>query len=214
MPSVVTMTGPGLATVTDDTAVAITTALTPAVTAGLNAIILQIGNPEVPGTVLACLAEINANLGRIADQDKAIAKAVSDLNVAMGTMATAAASNNAVQAMVAANQIQTNNFQTQVTKDALKRAEIPLPEIPEFKEQIKTAVQEGIEFNAISRVNGAITNFINTSIQDTATWIAGTAAYQTVESWLKSAKDSILSIEIYSGKTLDSILKSGKAPTP
>lgn len=212
MPTVVTLTGPGTGIVTDDAAVAITTVLTPVIQANYAAIIAQIGNAEVPGTMLACLAEINHNLGRIADQDKAIAKAIGDLNIAMGTMATASMANNSVQAMLAANTIQTNNFQTQVTKDALKRADIPEPEMPEFKEQIKTAVKEGIEFNAISRVNGAVTNFINTSIQDTATWIAGTAAYQTVSEYLKKAKDSILSIEISSGRSLASMLKTGKAP--
>jgi len=207
------MTGPGTATVTDDTAVAISTVLTPAVTAGLNAIILQIGQPEVPGTVLASLSEINANLTRIADQNKAIAKGISDLDKSIGTMAVATVNNNAIQAMLAVNQIKTNNFQTQVTKEALKRADLPLPKEPELKEQLKTAVEEGIQFNAISTLNGAVTSFINTTVSGTATWIAGTEAYKTVASYVTQAKDAVLAVELPSGKSIASILKTGKAPT-
>lgn len=211
MPSVVTMTGPGTATVTDDAAIAITTVLTPAVTAGFTAIIAQIGNAEVPGTVLAELGQISYNLSRIADSDKAIAKAISDLNVAIGTISSAASESNAIQSMAVANQIKTSNFQIQATKDALKRADLPEPVLPGVKEQIKTAVTDGIEFGTIAAANGAINLAIKSTIQGTATWIAGTSAYQTIEGYLKQAKDSVLSIEIPSPA---SILSRGKSAIP
>jgi hypothetical protein len=210
MPSVVTMTGPGTATVTDDAAIAITTVLTPAVTAGFTAIIAQIGNAEVPGTVLAELGQISYNLSRIADSDKAIAKALSDLNVAIGTISSAASESNAIQSMAVANQIKTSNFQIQATKDALKRADLPEPVVPEIKEQIKTAVTDGIEFGSIAAANGAINAAIKSTVQGTATWIAGTSAYQTIEGYLKQAKDSVLSIEVPSPA---SILSRTKAAT-
>lgn len=212
MPSVVTMTGPGTASVTDDTALAIKAQLVPVLTSSLNAIIAQIGNPEVPGTMLACLAEINSNLTRIADLDKSIAKSVSDLNIAIGTMASAQASNNAIQSVAVANQIATNNFQTQVTKEALERADLPQPKLPSLEEQLKTAVKEGIQFNSIATINGAITEFINSTIKATTAWIAGTAAFQTVKAYLDKVKESILAIEVPSGKSLASILQTGKVP--
>jgi hypothetical protein len=208
MPSIVTMTGPGTATVTDDAAIAITTVLTPAVVSGFTAIIAQIGNAEVPGTVLAELGQISYNLSRIADSDKAIAKAISDLNVAIGTISSAASESNAIQSMAVANQIKTSNFQIQATKDALKRADLPEPVVPEIKEQIKTAVIDGIEFGSIAAANGAINAAIKSTVQGTATWIAGTSAYQTIEGYLKQAKDSVLSIEIPSPASILSRAKS------
>lgn len=208
MPSVVTMTGPGTATVTDDAAIAITTVLTPAVTAGFTAIIAQIGNAEVPGTVLAELGQISYNLSRIADSDKAIAKAISDLNIAIGTISSAASESNAIQSMAVANQIKTSNFQIQATKDALKRADLPEPVVPEIKEQIKTAVVDGIEFGTIAAANGAINLAIKSTVQGTATWISGTSVYQTIEGYLKQAKDSVLSIEIPSPASILSRAKS------
>ena len=208
MPSIVTMTGPGTATVTDDAAIAITAVLTPAMTAGFTAIIAQIGNAEVPGTVLAELGQISYNLSRIADSDKAIAKALSDLNVAIGTISSAASESNAIQSMAVANQIKTSNFQIQATKDALKRADLPEPVVPEIKEQIKTAVTDGIQFGSIAAANGAINLAIKSTVQGTATWIAGTSAYQTIEGYLKQAKDSVLSIEIPSPASILSRAKS------
>jgi hypothetical protein len=208
MPSFVKMTGPGEAVITDDAAIAITTVLTPAVVTGFTAIIAQIGNAEVPGTVLAELGQISYNLSRIADSDKAIAKALSDLNVAIGTISSAASESNAIQSMAVANQIKTSNFQIQATKDALKRADLPEPVVPEIKEQIKTAVTDGIEFGTIAAANGAINAAIKSTVQGTATWIAGTSAYQTIEGYLKQAKDSVLSIEVPSPASILSRAKS------
>ena len=208
MPTFVKMTGPGLAEVTDDAAIAITAVLTPAVVTGFTAIIAQIGNAEVPGTVLAELGQISYNLSRIADSDKAIAKAISDLNVAIGTISSAASESNAIQSMAVANQIKTSNFQIQATKDALKRADLPEPVVPEIKEQIKTAVTDGIEFGSIAAANGAINAAIKSTVQGTATWIAGTSAYQTIEGYLKQAKDSVLSIEVPSPASILSRAKS------
>jgi hypothetical protein len=210
MPSFVKMTGPGEAFITDDAAIAITTVLTPAVVTGFTAIIAQIGNAEVPGTVLAELGQISYNLSRIADSDKVIAKALSDLNVAIGTISSAASESNAIQSMAVANQIKTSNFQIQATKDALKRADLPEPVVPEIKEQIKTAVTDGIEFGTIAAANGAINAAIKSTVQGTATWIAGTSAYQTIEGYLKQAKDSVLSIQVPSP---ESILSRTKAAT-
>lgn len=212
MPSVVTMTGPGSATVTDDAAVAIA-AQTTALTAANTALIAAIGpvGPAVPGTLKGTLAAINDNLGRIADQDKAIAKALSDLQIAVGTMSVAASNNNATNTILAANQIETNNFQTAVTKDALERAGLPLPKMATLEEQLKTSVENGILFSTVSRVSGAITHFLQSTITATAQWIAGTAPYMAVEAYLKKIKDSILAVEVPSLESIKNRIFGGKA---
>jgi hypothetical protein len=128
--------------------------------------------------------------------------------VAIGTISSAASESNAIQSMAVANQIKTSNFQIQATKDALKRADLPEPVLPGVKEQIKTAVTDGIEFGTIAAANGAINLAIKSTIQGTATWIAGTSVYQTVEGYLKQAKDSVLSIEIPSPASILSRAKS------
>ena len=212
MPSVVTMSGPGNAIVSDDAAVAIA-AQTTALTAANTALIAAIGPPgaAVPGTLKGTLAAINDNLGRIADQDKAIAKALYDLNIAVGTMASAVSDNNATQSMLAANQIETNNFQMQVTKDALTRAGLPEPKMPAFEEQMKTAVKNGISFSTISAANGAVQHFLKKTIVSTGEWIAGTAPYMAVEAYLKKIKDSILAVEVPSLESIKNRIFGGKA---
>jgi hypothetical protein len=212
MPSVVTMTGPGTATVTDDAAAAIALQTTALGTANA-ALIAAIGpaGPAVPGTLKATLASISDNLGRIADQDKLIAKALSDLQIAVGTMSAAASDNNATQTILAASQIETNNFQTAVTKEALQRAGLPEPKMPTLEEQLKTSVKNGISFSTISTANGAIQHFLQKTITSTATWIAGTAPYMAVEGYLKKIKDTILAIEIPSLESIKNKIFSGKA---
>ena len=176
------------------------------------ALIAAIGapGPAVPGTLKGTLAAINDNLGRIATQDIAIAKALSELTIAVGTMASAVSDNNATQSMLAANQIETNNFQMQVTKDALQRAGLPEPKMPAFEEQMKTAVKNGISFSAISAANGAVQHFLRQTIVSTAQWIAGTAPYMAIEVYLKKIKDTILAVELPSPQSIKNNIFGGK----
>ena len=193
MPSVVTMTGPGTATVTDDAAVAIASQ-TLVQQASFNSIILQIGSTEVPGTLLACLSGINDSLTRIADTDALIAKKISDINIAMGSMAVAQASLTAVTAITAANQIETNNFQKQATKDALTRAGLPEPVLPPLTDQLQTGVVSGVALNQAAVAGGAVTSFITSNTAALGTWITQTKVYTTVASFLSDAADSVLAV--------------------
>jgi len=193
MPSVVTMTGPGTATVTDDAAVAIG-AQTLAQQAAFNSIILQIGSTEVPGTLLACLSGINDSLTRIADADKLIAKKLSDLNISTGSVAVAQSSLTAVTAMAAASQIEQNNFNKQAAIEALKRADLPEPVLPPLQDQIVTSVKNGALLNQAAVVGGIVTDFITTNTAALGTWITGTKAYTTVAGWLSDAGDAILGV--------------------
>ena len=210
MPSVVTMTGPGTATVTDDAAVAIFNQ-TLAQQAAFNSIIMQIGNTEVPGTLLAILSGINSSLANIADADKLIAKKLSDLNVSTGSVAVAQSSLTAVTAMAAASQIEQNNFQKQATLDALKRADLPEPVLPTLPAQIKTSVINGISLNHAAVVGGIVTDYITTNTAALGTWITGTKAYTTVAGWLSDAADSILGVLPPSVSSLFAKAKGGSS---
>jgi hypothetical protein len=199
MPSFVTMTGPGSAVISDDAALAIesqTVALTGAIT---EATVRIAGAPGVPGTLYtieAQLSNINTTLTRIADQDKIIANQMSKLNASLGSLTAATSAGNAMQSMVAASVIQTNNFQVQATKDALQRADLPAPTMPPLEDQLKDAVSNGLLFNTVARAQGAISNFLSSTLTDIETWIKGTAVYTSISKYLEEVKDSILSIEL------------------
>ena len=128
MPSFVTMTGPGTATVTDDAAVAIaaqTTALTGAIALAvtkIGGIPKPPGSPNEPGTIIAIeaqIANVNTTLVRIADTENLIKDQLFSLNIALAGLTSATSNNTSVQTMLAVNQIKTNNFQVAVTKDGL-----------------------------------------------------------------------------------------------
>lgn len=197
MPSFVTMTGPGTATVTDDAAVAIaaqTTALTAAIAA---ATVKVTGAPGVPGTLWAIdadLASIQKSIARIADSETVIKDQLYNLNIALAGLTSATSNNTSVQTMLAVNQIKTNNFQVAVTKDGLKAAGIPEPVMPTIIEQIQTAISEALEFASLARVSGFFTETLNSIITDISTFITGTEVYKTVSAKLEEFKQSLLNI--------------------
>jgi hypothetical protein len=195
---------PVTASVVDTASVGIGTFVT-VLEANLASLALQIGVPgtaEVPGTLIAELGQINYNLSRIADTKKSVAKALSDLNVALGTVAVAKSEGNAVASMVTANKISTDNFYKAASGDT--------PELPPIKDMIKEALKDSGQLSSAASIAGFANSAIKRTVQGTATWISGTSAYQTVEGYLKQAKDSVLSIEIPSPA---SILSKTKAAT-
>jgi hypothetical protein len=197
MPSFVTMTGPGTATVTDDAAAAITaqtTALTGAITLAVTRIQ---GAPAIPGTLFtieAQLANINTTLGRIADTETLVKDQLYSLNIALGGLTSATSNNTSVQTMLAVNQIKTNNFQVAVTKDGLKAAGIPEPVMPTIVEQIQTAINEALEFASLARVAGFFTDTLNNIITGISTFITGTEVYKTVSAKLEEYKKSLFEV--------------------
>jgi hypothetical protein len=197
MPSFVTMTGPGTATVTDDAAAAIalqTTALTGAI--GTAVVKIQ-GAPAIPGTLFtieAQLANINTTLGRIADTETLVKDQLYNLNIALAGLTSATSNNTSVQTMLAVNQIKTNNFQVAVTKDGLKAAGIPEPVMPTIIEQIQTAISEALEFASLARVAGFFTDTLNGIITGISTFITGTEVYKTVAAKLEEFKQALLVI--------------------
>jgi len=199
MPSVVTMTGPGTATVTDDAAAAIALQ-TVAITTALNTLQATLYGPGIPpapalpGSIGACLSGINSSLTRIADYDKAIAKSISDLNIAIGSMAVSTSALTSITAHAAANQITTNNYQVQATTEALERSGLPPPSLPSEEDQLKAGVTSGLALHAAGVAQGAIGQFVTTNTLSLGQWIGETSAYQTVAGWVNQAKDSLISV--------------------
>jgi hypothetical protein len=192
---------PVVATVVDTAAVGIG-AFAAVLEANIAALALQIGNGVIPGTLAGELAQISYNLSRIADTKKSLAKSLSDLNIALGTIAAAKSEGNAVASMVTANKISTDNFYKAASGDT--------PELPPIKDMIKEALKDSIQLSSAASIAGFANSTIKRTVQGTATWISGTSAYQTVEGYLKQAKDRVLSIEIPSPA---SILSKTKAAT-
>lgn len=197
MPSFVTMTGPGTATVSDDAALAIA-AQTTALTAAIAASTLKVtGAPGVPGTLWAIdadLAAIQQSIARIADSEDVIKDQLYNLNIALAGLTSATSNNTSVQTMLAVNQIKTNNFQVAVTKDGLKAAGVPEPVMPTITEQIQTAISEALEFASLGRITGFFTDTLNNTINGITTFITGTEIYKTVAAKLEQFKQALLNV--------------------
>ena len=202
MPSTVTVTAPpgGTATgiVTDDAAAAIALAAD-LITAQMAANTFLITGPGASTTnslyaINNSIAELVGRLGATADVSKGLSKALSDLDVAITAMTSAVAVGNSLQASMIANQIKSNNFQVQATKEALIRTGQPVPEEPSMREQITENVKEGIIVTETAVVTGAITSQVAATVTTTGEMIAGTAVYKTITVWVKKAGDSIFQL--------------------
>ena len=218
MPSFITMTGPGTATVTDDAALAIT-AQTTALTAAIAASTLKVtGAPGIPGTLWAIdadLAAIQQSIARIADSEDVIKDQLYNLNIALAGLTSATSNNTSVQTMLAVNQIKTNNFQVAVTKDGLKAAGVPEPVMPTITEQIQTAISEALEFASLARVSGFFTETLNSILTGISTFLTGTEVYKTVAAKLEQFKQAILNVlppSLSSVKTTTEALTGVKTP--
>jgi hypothetical protein len=159
MPSFVTMTGPGTATVTDDAALAIT-AQTATLSAAIQAAVLQlIGSSIIPGTLGAIdnkLDLIANQLTGLADNADILSKTVSDLKSSQAALVSLQQESNIMQTMAVSDQIDTNRFQTQVTNEALDRAGIPRPKMPPFLDTLKETLKKVKDFNILVETEGLI----------------------------------------------------------
>jgi hypothetical protein len=157
MPSFVTMTGPGTATVTDDAALAIT-AQTATLSAAIEAAVLQlIGSSIIPGTLGAIdnkLDLIANQLTGLADNADILSKTVSDLKSSQAALVSLQQESNIMQTMAVSDQIDTNRFQTQVTNEALDRAGIPRPTMPPFLDTLKETIKKIKDFNVLVEAEG------------------------------------------------------------
>ena len=179
MTTTVTQTGPGTWTIVNDAAAAIA-AQTTALTAELV-------------FIDADLWHINNKLGDMLDQAKLQSKALSDLSISIAGLSAATSNVAVIQAAAAANQIQTNNFQVAATKQTMKATGQEPPTLPPIPDQMQEVITNSLTLNAAATAEGAITNFISTQAASAQAWIIGTETYKDIASWLKNAKDTVVS---------------------
>ena len=178
MPSIVTMTGPGTATITDDAAAAI---------------ILQNTQQLFWNTkIFAALAQINNSLQTIKDNSKVTAKATADLQIAIASVATATSSATVIKAAEASSNIKKNNFDMAVTKATLVKTGQEVPVEPPMVTQLTEVVKDSMTMNAAAVAEGAITNFVTTQAASIATWLIETEVYRGIVEYVKRAKDTLL----------------------
>jgi hypothetical protein len=168
MPSFVQMTGPGTATITDDAAVAIT-AQTAALEAAITAAVLAItgkGGSVMEGSLSDIANKLNAisgSLAQMVSNSTAMAASMSKVETATAATASAARQANNIQLAAVTDQVTTNEFQKQVTKEALTRAGISLPVLPDFETTIKEKIKEASSFRTMMKVEG----MVNQALEDT-----------------------------------------------
>jgi len=178
MPTVATMTGPGTITITDDAAAAI--ALQTTALAGELVFIY------------AALSQINNSLQTLKDNSKITAKATSDLQIAIASVATATSSATVIKAAEASSNIKKNNFDMAVTKAALIKTGQTVPPEPPMIDQIKETITDSMTMNSIAVSEGAVTNFVTTQAASISTWILQTETYRSITAYVTKAKDTLL----------------------
>jgi hypothetical protein len=173
MPTFVNMTGPGTAVVTDDAAVAITLQtelLTAAIITAVNDLkgIPGTGSasPGTLGDIANKLDAINGNLSLLARESKAMSAAIGKVETATASTASAARKSAAIQSVAAMDQIMTNEFQKQVTKDGLTRAGIKLPVLPDFLKIAEEKIKDGFNFNTMIKAQGMITQALDDTAEE------------------------------------------------
>jgi hypothetical protein len=146
-------------------------------------LMLQLGNGVTPLTIAGVLSGVNDSLASMADRKKEIAKFLSDLNIATGSVATAKSTHGAILSIATANQIETNNFYQAVAPDK--------PVMKPLDEQFITAIKNGNLIESVSKASATTIGFINDSVAQVGTWITGSSAYKTVAKWISDSIDTI-----------------------
>ena len=147
---------------------------------------------------------VRSNLESYVEQQKAINKAISDIDVAIQGLMAATSYRTAIVAAEASNQIQTNNFDNAVSNTS----SLQMPSIPtQFKEEITGA---GI-IRAAANTQGTITNFATEQAGRTVSWIAGTETYKDTSGWIKRQIDALKNFIF--PPTPKAVAQSGKALT-
>jgi ABC-type antimicrobial peptide transport system ATPase subunit len=138
------------------------------------------------------IANLQQNVSTLAQNSTAVSKAVGDLNSSVGSVSVAVTEANTTQQTLAASIIKNNNFTEAVTKQSLTNTNQEIPALPDVKEQIKTALEDGFIMHQISAAQNYIQQKIKDQVTNITTWITESAAYQTVTDWVKRQKDSLL----------------------
>lgn len=227
MPTTVTMSGPGTTTIVDDAATAIINQ-TLAQQALLNSIILQIGSPEVPETMLAVMSGTQGTLSIMSSKMSEIDKRLQELNVQLNTLngkmeqsrtglaaiSTHMSQQSTVQKMMFLDQVKHNEFQQQTTNQSLKDAGKPPTVVTPtaFVAKVEATLKDITTINAQTSIVSTITDYstqtLTTAYEESLAWAAKTAiGTWIVETWA-SAKLKVTAL--FSAEQAKKIVDDGK----
>lgn len=164
-------------------------------------LMLQLGNGITPLTIAGVLSGVNDSLASMADRKKEIAKFLSDLNVATGSVATAKSTHGAILTITTANQIESNNFYQAAAPDK--------PVMKPLDDQIITAVKNGSLIEQVSKASSTVVGFVNSSVAEVGIWITGSSTYKTVAKWISDSIDTIGTQISLSAQSLWAKIKGG-----
>ena len=175
--------------VVDNYGIAITTVGTLTAEAIAAAALKITGAPGIPGTlstIEAQLANVNTTLLRIADNKKALADMLINLNIAVAAMVVAKNTETANLNVTAVNAVKSNNFYV--------AASTVQPVMPPLEEQIKEALDDAKSFITASSLLGFINTTMNSITFGITTYIVGTEVYKTASAKIEEYKNAVFSI--------------------
>lgn len=195
MPTTVTLvtSAGGTATVIDQSDVVIE-ALTTALTANTAAISTQSTTQETSAatnttnivtaitaqttameTQLLLIRNILTNsanaLVNLKSEITALAESVESVKDDLSSMATSAATTNAILSMRAANEIKKVNFEMSAAKESLARSGLPEPTVPSFADQANATITDSKTVMSEGQKAGFVTNQMSHLVSNVTAWI-------------------------------------------
>lgn len=147
------------------------------------------GIPGVPGTlstIEAQLANLNTTLTRVADNKKALADMLINLNISVAASVVAKNNENANLNVTAVNAIKSNNYYMATSTTQ--------PVMPPIEDQIKEALDDAKSFITAASLLGFINTTMNSITFGITTYIVGTEVYKTASAKLEEYKNALFNV--------------------
>jgi hypothetical protein len=206
MTTTISMSGPGTTVITDDVALAITNQ-TIAQQALMNSLILQIGNSEVPGTLLGILSATQGTLSIMTDKITSLDNRLKELGTNVGTISgqmeqsrtglAVIASTMAKQTVISQLQYLDNakhsEFQQQTVNASLKDAGKPPTVVTPaaFVAKVENTIKEVTTINAQTSIVTTVTTFTTTVLVSAYEQSLAWAAQTAIGTWITSSYATI-----------------------
>lgn len=208
MPTTVTLvtSAGGTATVIDQSDVVIE-ALTTALTANTAAISAQSTTQEASGVAntaeivaaitaqTVILTQIRGVLTNAANtmvdlkgEIAVLSESVQAVKENLDSMATSAATTNAILSMRAANEIKKTNFEMAAAKESLARSGLPEPTVPSFADQANATIDDSKTVMSEGQKAGFVTNQMSHLVSNVTDWIEShlpTVYIKNMITWLE-----------------------------
>jgi hypothetical protein len=140
------------------------------------------------------LAGISDTLGKMWDQQGKTVSALGQIHLATASAASAANESVAVQQIVAADQMSTNEFNKSATKEALARNGIAPPAPRPITEVIQEKITEATTINATAAATSFVEDKLTRGVTRAATFGADLFAQSTVGTYLSKKWDSFTDV--------------------